>query len=375
MARAGLGGGWTCGFANDFDAMKARAYAANWGGDHLRVADINALKTTDLPGTADLVWASFPCQDLSLAGEGSGLGHRAARTPTRSGTFWAFVRLMQGLKREGRAPVLLVVENVVGALHANQGRDFAAIASSFAALGYRFGAVVVDAVHFVPQSRPRLFVIGVRADAPLPARLQQGAPGQPWHPAALISAHARLSAQAARKWIWWDLPLPPPRTQTFADCIEAEPASLAWHTPAQTRALLALMSPVNRAKVSHARERNTLSVGGVYRRTRRDGRGRKVQRAEVRFDGVSGCLRTPAGGSSRQQILVVKGASVRSRLLSAREAARLMGLPDSYRLPDNYNDAYHVAGDGVAAPVVRFLAQHLFEPILAAQVQPLRATA
>src|SRR5690606_20157707 len=103
-------------------------------------------------------------------------------------------------------------------------------------------------------------------------------------------------------------------------------------------------------------------VGGVYRRTRLDEHGHKVQRAEVRFDEVAGCLRTPAGGSSRQIILVVEGYRVRSRLISARETARLMGLEDSYVLPRNYNEAYHLTGDGVAVPVVRHLAHHVFEP-------------
>lgn len=92
----------------------------------------------------------------------------------------------------------------------------------------------------------------------------------------------------------------------------------------------------------------------------------KVQRAEVRFDDVAGCLRTPAGGSSRQVILVVEGNRVRSRLISARETARLMGLADDYVLPARYNEAYHLTGDGVAVPVVRHLAHHIFEPLLAA---------
>jgi DNA (cytosine-5)-methyltransferase 1 len=92
-----------------------------------------------------------------------------------------------------------------------------------------------------------------------------------------------------------------------------------------------------------------------------------VQRAEVRFDDVAGCLRTPAGGSSRQTIIVVDGAKVRTRLISTRETARLMGLQDEYKLPKNYNEAYHLTGDGVAVPVVRHLAEHLFEPILTAE--------
>jgi DNA (cytosine-5)-methyltransferase 1 len=91
-----------------------------------------------------------------------------------------------------------------------------------------------------------------------------------------------------------------------------------------------------------------------------------MQRAEVRFDDLSGCLRTPVGGSSRQSIIIVEGKSVRSRLLSPREAARLMGLPDSYKLPQNYNEAYHLAGDGVVVPVVRFLAANILEPLVEA---------
>jgi DNA (cytosine-5)-methyltransferase 1 len=106
-------------------------------------------------------------------------------------------------------------------------------------------------------------------------------------------------------------------------------------------------------------------VGGIYRRTRTDDDGVKAQRAEIRFDDVAGCLRTPAGGSSRQSIMIVQGGMVRSRLLSPREAARLMGLPEDYVLPENYNEAYHLAGDGVAVPVVRFLATHILEPIIA----------
>jgi p-aminobenzoyl-glutamate transporter AbgT len=104
-------------------------------------------------------------------------------------------------------------------------------------------------------------------------------------------------------------------------------------------------------------------VGGAYRRTRTEG-GKSVQRVEVRFDDVSGCLRTPAGGSSRQLLIIVEGDDVRSRLISARETARLMGLPDAYILPKNYNDAYHLTGDGVVVNVIKYLAENIIEPQL-----------
>ncbi len=105
-------------------------------------------------------------------------------------------------------------------------------------------------------------------------------------------------------------------------------------------------------------------VGTIYKRGRPNGAGKIVQRAELRLDGVAGCLRTPRGGSSRQTVMFIDGDTVKARLLSKKEAARLMGLPDEYILPERYNDAYLLAGDGVAVPVVRFLADTIFEPIL-----------
>ena len=62
-------------------------------------------------------------------------------------------------------------------------------------------------------------------------------------------------------------------------------------------------------------------------------------------------------------IMIVEGRRIRSRLLSPREAARLMGVPDSYPLPANYNEAYHLFGDGVAGPVVCWLSRNLLSPI------------
>ncbi|QNK03755.1 DNA cytosine methyltransferase [Dyella telluris] len=364
MARAGLGAGWDCVFANDFDPMKARVYRDNWdGGQDLLVEDINKLAVNQLTGQADLVWASFPCQDLSLAGNYNGIGHWQDREQTRSGTFWPFWQLMRDLMNDGRGPKLIVLENVYGVLTSNEGRDFAAIGSAFSGAGYRFGAMVIDARLFVPHSRPRVFVVGVRRDVSIPASLCSTKPVQPWHPDGMQEAYQRLSKEARKGWLWWNPPEPMARPSNFVDLIEENPTSVAWDSAERTKSLLGMMSDINKKKVAQAQNSGRRVVGGVYRRTRIEN-GEKIQRAEVRFDDVAGCLRTPAGGSSRQHILLVEGKKIRSRLLSPREAARLMGLPDTYKLPTNYNDAYHVAGDGVAVPVVRHLAASIFEPIL-----------
>lgn len=357
MARAGLGPAWRCAFANDFDAKKRASYAANWGDADFVHADIHALRARDLPGRADLAWASFPCQDLSLAGARAGL------EGSRSGAFYGFCALVAALAKEGRAPRLLALENVVGALTSNGGRDFVALCQALHELGYVFGAMVLDAADFTPQSRPRLFVVAARRETVIAETLvAQGQP--PNAPSPLLRAHALLGDGLRESWRWWSLPAPPMTNVTLLDLVEEAPPDVAWHTRAQTERLISLMAEPHRARLDAALASGARCVGAIYRRTRMDAGGRKAQRAEVRFDGRAGCLRTPGGGSSRQFLMLVENGGVRTRLLSGREAARLMGLPDDYRLPARYSDAYHLLGDGVAPPVVRWLSEHLLLPLL-----------
>jgi DNA (cytosine-5)-methyltransferase 1 len=363
MARAGLGEDWECLLANDIDAKKCASYAANWGDDALKVMSVGDLMAADAPGHADLAWASFPCQDLSLAGDYAGLSGE------RSGTFWLFWRLMRALAEERRAPSLVVLENVCGALTSRGGADFGAICTALGEGGYRFGALVIDAMRFVPQSRPRLFIVAVREDRFIPGALTDAGPSRLWHPGNLIGAYEKLHERCKTAWLWWHLPDPPPRKTILADIVEDLPRGVEWHTPAETRRLMAMMSGINRKKVEQARRTGKRMVGGVYRRTRVDEHGNRTQRAEIRFDGVAGCLRTPTGGSSRQSLVIVEGDRIRSRLLAPREAARLMGLPETYKLPENYNEAYHLVGDGVVVPVVRFLAACILGPLAAGEVE------
>jgi DNA (cytosine-5)-methyltransferase 1 len=362
MARLGLGEGWACGFANDFDPVKAATYRANFpeasppeatqgAAAHFHEGDVWALSAADLPGRADLAWASSPCQDFSLAGARAGLAGG------RSSAFFGFWRLIEGVAAEGRAPRTIVIENVSGLLTSHGGRDFAALGEALAAQGYSFGALEVDAAAFVPQSRPRIFVVASREAIP------QGLIGaSPFHTRAVKTAAANLPADLAGSWIWWRTSTPAPRNTDLAALLEPD-GDVEWHSPTRTARWLELMAPLHRARVDALRLRGGRAVGAVYRRMRVED-GQRVQRAEARFDGLAGCLRTPRGGSSRQVIVAVEDGDVRTRLLTAREAARLMGLPDTYELPRAATSALHVAGDGVAAPVVRWLAQAILEPLL-----------
>ncbi|ADG12524.1 DNA (cytosine-5-)-methyltransferase [Caulobacter segnis] len=356
MARIGLGNGWTCAFANDFDPVKAATYRANFGADegHFQQGDVFALSAETLP-TADLAWASSPCQDFSLAGARAGLAGG------KSSAFFGFWTLMKAMSAEERAPPVIVIENVVGLLTSHHGDDFNALCGALSQEGYRFGAVEIDASAFVPQSRPRVFVIATR----LPTAGLEGASG--FHSRAIREAAARLPEDLKAHWIWWGVPSPPARNTDLAAMLEPDTA-VTWNPPERTEALLALMALSHRQAVEARIQAGGRSVGAVFRRMRGG-----QQRAEVRFDGLAGCLRTPRGGSSRQTLLVIDEGRVRSRLLTPREGARLMGLPDSYQLPASQTSGLQVVGDGVAVPAVRWLAETLLEPLVYSKTASLAA--
>ena len=358
MARTGLGGAFECVFANDIDAAKCASYRENWGGDHLFEGDVAKLPDVALPDV-DMWWASSPCQDFSLAGQGRGL------KGARSGVFNDWIEVLDRAIALDRTPNLICFENVAGLITRNKGRDFGFVLSSLTQRGYRVGALNLDAKHFLPQSRPRLFVVAIRNSMPLIPSLVADAPSQDYHSKAIREFVARQPRGFAKSWVWWDIGALPERALMLADMIEPRTRQ-PWQTEAQVDAMLNLMSPPSRAKLDALRKSRRWEIGTVYKRGRPGADGQTIQRAELRNDGIAGCLRTPAGGSSRQIVVFVKGNQTKARLLSRREAARLMGLPDSYILPENYNAAYKLAGDGVAVPVVAHLCKTLLSPLMRA---------
>ena len=164
-----------------------------------------------------------------------------------------------------------------------------------------------------------MFLIAIERNELVPNELVSDGPDVRWHPESLVDAYAGMSAPATERWVWWKVPAPPARNTRFADLIEEEPTGVDWHSPDETDYLLSLMTPVNRAKVASAKMSGKRTVGSVYRRMRSDTKGAKLQRAEVRFDDLAGCLRTPAGGSSRQSILECTRVRERNRELVKRK--------------------------------------------------------
>lgn len=338
LVAEGLKGRFKSVWANDVCARKRGVYIANHGEDHFLLSSISDVRGGSLP-KATLSWASFPCQDLSLAGVMDGI------EAARSGLVWDWLRVMDEMPEK---PPVLVAENVMGLVSAEGGAYYRALHEALRKRGYKAGAVVLNAVRWVPQSRPRVFVIAVKKDLDIKKFSDRG---PNWmHPSPVVRAAVDL-----KDWIWWRMRMPGPRRTVLADIIEEDAPCDDTSVSARNMGLI--------AERHHKRLlqelTNGFKVAPGYKRTRG---GRQV--LELRFDGVAGCLRTPEGGSSRQLLVLRKpDGKLATRLLTVRETARLMGAPGKYKIPGSYNDGYKAMGDAVAVPVARHLAAHLLLPI------------
>ena len=318
-------------WANDISEQKAAVYEANLGNDHFKLGDIKDVKGTELP-FAHLSWASFPCQDLSLAGSMGGI-HAA-----RSGLVWEWLRVLDEMTQK---PKILLLENVAGLLSTNNGDNYRVLHMALVERDYDCGAIMLNASHFVPQSRPRVFIIAVKHGETVPEELVGDGPC--WlHNKAATELGTRLP-----DWFWWNTDKPPHRNQTVKDIVERD-------VPFDKDDVLRLVPERHKEKLN---EHETVYATG-YRRTRHG-----KQQLELRCDGIAGCLRTPEGGSSKQYLVVKEGKSTHARLLTVREAARLMGAPDTFKLPGSYNDGYKAMGDAVAMPVARFIGERFLTKI------------
>lgn len=322
-------------WANDICPKKAAVFEANHKNAPFNLCSITDINGRDLP-SCTLSWASFPCQDLSLAGNTEGIRAK------RSGLVWEWLRVMDEMLT---IPPILVAENVVGLISTNSGVNYKELHEALLKRGYKIGALLLDAVNWLPQSRPRIFVVAVSDNIDIPSSLTCQFPT--WTHSSAIKKVSR----GLKGWIWWKLPKPEKRSLKLSELIEF---SLPCHNEIISKKNLEMLSPIHRQKLKEC----DLKVVPGYKRIRN-----KRQVLELRFDETAGCLRTPTGGSSRQYLVIKYGNEWRTRILSPREAARLMGAPDIFKLPGSFNDGYKAMGDAVAAPVAAFLAKHLLLPL------------
>jgi len=259
---------------------------------------------------------------------------------------------MRVLREMGQArPPAVALENVVGLGNSMGGRDLVAIGRALNDLGYSADALVLDARRWVPQSRPRLFVIGAVAPPPdTPRMFDQLRPGwlRGFFSAPELRTHRAL------------LPEPPkPLDEGFSSLADRLPeADPSWWPPSMVEAFVGSLSAVQRRRLEELRDSPSVVWRTAYRRTRQG-----VAVWEIRPEDVAGCLRTARGGSSRQAVLEVSEEALRVRWMTPREYSQLMGA-GNYRLDGSSDNQLRTAfGDAVCVPAVAWLAANYLRPL------------
>jgi len=343
--------GWRIKSANDLDPKKLEMYKARFpdADEHYLLKDVHEVTGKDLP-TVDLATASFPCTDLSLAGGRKGLGGK------QSSAFWGFLKAIKSMG--ARRPPLILLENVTGFLTSNGGEDFHQAMLALNELGYTADPFIIDAARFVPQSRQRLFVVGVsRHDGAREPAAQSRffeCEARPGALADFIFRHGDID------WDLRNLPRLPQTDLRLEDMLEELPEdSKMWWSADRVEYLLNQMSDRHRELVDKMVASGERHAATAFRRVRK---GRSM--AEVRADGIAGCLRTPKGGSGRQILILVEDGWVRVRLLSPNECARLMGA-DGFPITVSLNQALFGFGDAVCVDAVEWIARNYLSPVMA----------
>lgn len=341
--------GWTVAFANDIDLQKYEMYKGHLADAeiHYMVEDVHAISANSVP-TVSLATASFPCNDLSLAGARKGLDGK------QSSAFWGFVRILEQLDR--RRPPLVLLENVAGFLNSHGGNDFKQALLALNNLGYTVDSFMLDAARFVPQSRPRLFVVGVvdtRIETPQGELELLESDVRPKALCDFILTHPEI------RWRIRRLPAQPESDKRLESILEDLPESAPeWWDSKRAQYLLNQMSARHRKIADAMIGGAEWSYGTVFRRMRN---GKSM--GELRTDGFAGCLRTPRGGSGRQILFKAGKGEYHARLVTPREAARLMGA-DEYQISVPLNQALFGFGDAVCVPVIEWIAKHYLNPSL-----------
>ncbi|MCX4762430.1 DNA cytosine methyltransferase [Streptomyces sp. NBC_01275] len=361
LARLGLerAGGFKVTWANDLDAQKHEMYRGHFGDpeDHYVLRDVREIAgdmgSASAPGRVDLAWASFPCTDLSLAGGRSGLAGQ------HSSTFWDFTDVIKAMgERDGKLPDVITLENVNGFATSHQGADMKAAIKRLNTLGYWVDVVTLDGRRFVPQSRPRLFVVAANRESLAKPRADDRR-DTALRPSWLDRALDDAALDTHRTLL--DVEPPALRTTGWTELVDGdEDDGVEWWDDKRVAHFASQLSDVNNARVERLAGEPEASYRTAYRRTRNG-----VPAWEIRDDDVAGCLRTARGGSSKQAVVrIQKGQPLRVRWMTAREYAKLMGAPQ-YLLPAKRNQAIMGFGDAVCVDAVAWLAEHYLHPLLA----------
>lgn len=332
---AGIGGirlafeaiGGECVFTSEWDSYAQRTYMANFGGQHPINGDITQIAAADIPDH-DVLLAGFPCQPFSIAGvsKKNALGRAHGFADETQGTLFFDVARIIATKR----PTAFMLENVKNLQSHDKGRTFDVILRTLRdELGYQVFHKVIDGAHFVPQHRERIIIVGFREPV---------------------------------DFDWGLVDLPPKGSHTLGDIIHKDTGEPvlesdggSYYDPVKRRALDKytltdnLWTYLQNYKKKHAAAGNGFGFGLVTPES-----VTRTLSARYYKDG--------------SEILFSQGKNKNPRRLTPRECARLMGFPDTFRIPVSDTRAYKQFGNSVVVPVMKAVAVAM-KPLVIEAVQ------
>ena len=331
---AGIGGmrlgfesaGGRCVFTSEWNPYSQKTYYANFGGDHPIRGDITAVAEREIP-PHDVLVAGFPCQPFSIAGvsKKNALGRPHGFLCDTQGTlFFDVARII-----DWHRPAAFLLENVRNLLSHDGRRTFEVIRRTLEDdLGYHVDWRVIDAKGWVPQHRERIFIAGFRKDTGF--RFDALDVMDPLKGPRLRSVlHAQDGSEEAE----------PPYT-VGPDALVADKYTLTAH----------LWKYLQNYAAKHRKKGNGFGFG---------------------LFGPDDVARTLSARYYKDgsEILVDAGKRKNPRRLTPRECARLMGFPDSFRIPVSDTQAYKQFGNSVVVPVVRAVADAMRPHVVALRKQ------
>ncbi|MGF6570894.1 DNA (cytosine-5)-methyltransferase 1 [Paraburkholderia sp. GAS333] len=323
---AGIGGirmgfeahGGECVFTSEWNDFSTRTYRENYpaGDEHALIGDIVSFPAEDVP-SHDVLLGGFPCQPFSIAGvsKKNALGRPHGFECTTQGTLFFDVARIIAAKR----PTAFLLENVKNLLSHDKGRTFDVIVQTLRdELGYEVHYRVIDGQHFTPQHRERIIIVGFRGKT---------------------------------DFSWDDLQLPEsgPRLGSILHRTDGSEPALPWdhdrffdHAARRVQPKYTLTANLWTYLQNYAAKHRAAGNGFGFGMAYPDSVTRTLS-ARYHKDG--------------SEILVYQGESLRPRRLTPRECARLMGFPDTFRIPVSDTQAYRQFGNSVVMPVMREVAR------------------
>lgn len=325
---AGIGGlrtafegvGGRCVFTSEWDKYAQLTYQANHRDNRPIAGDITQIAEEDIP-SFDVLLAGFPCQPFSIAGvsKKNALGRAHGFEDETQGTlFFDVARILKAHR-----PAAFLLENVKNLKAHDKGRTYEVIRRTLEdELGYRLHTRIINAKHFLPQHRERIVMVGFRDDT---------------------------------GFSWNDLALPEAGAVTMRSILHPEDGSEVAEphytegTNAKVSAKYTLTDHLWRYLQDYAAKHKAAGNGFGYGLVGPDDTCRTLS-ARYYKDG--------------SEILIDRGKKKNPRRLTPRECARLMGYPDTFRIPVSDTQAYKQFGNSVAVPVFREVARIMRPHIL-----------